>query len=431
VTLRIIALIAIYIIAAMAWVFLGATVALRTEDADRALRKDVGNIWGTKLQQQAPVIRLWDEDEDKYVTTPLASSDIDVAIDLEHRRKGLLWYATYQVGFEGRYTVSPAAGEQAELEFKLPDPDGVYDNFHLYVNEQEITDVQVSKGVVRQSLGTGTGKPIAFRIAYQSQGMGEWWYELGDQINQVRNFKLVMRTDFDAIDFPEHSRAPLEKTRTDTGWTLTWQYDNLLSGLQVGMVMPEKLNPGPWVQRVTWSAPVSLALFFFLVFIIAVLRGVNIHPVNYFFIACGFFAYHLLLAYLVDHINIHLAFWICSAVSIFLVVSYMRLVTGMRFATTTVGLAQLVYLVLFSYTFFFRGFTGLAITVMAIITLFIVMQATGRVDWEQLFKTDGKQPTPPPDGSPMLAGAGSTPASQAKRDDNPVEEIDTGDQPTS
>ena len=45
------------------------------------------------------------------------------------------------------------------------------------------------------------------------------------------------------------------------------------------------------------------------------------------------------------------------------------------------GSAQLVYLILFSYAFFFRGFTGLAITIGAILTLFIAMQTTGRVRW--------------------------------------------------
>jgi hypothetical protein len=106
---------------------------------------------------------------------------------------------------------------------------------------------------------------------------------------------------------------------------------------------------------------------------------------NYFFLACGFFAFHLLLAYLVDHLSIHTAFAICSAVSIFLVVSYLRLVVGMRFAAVEAGLAQFVYLVLFSYAFFLKGFTGLAVTIGSITTLFVVMQMTGRVRWEEKF----------------------------------------------
>ena len=57
----------------------------------------------------------------------------------------------------------------------------------------------------------------------------------------------------------------------------------------------------------------------------------------------------------------------------------MRLVVGLRLALVEVGLAQFIYLVLFSYTFFFVGYTGLAITVLCIATLFVAMQLTGRM----------------------------------------------------
>ena len=57
------------------------------------------------------------------------------------------------------------------------------------------------------------------------------------------------------------------------------------------------------------------------------------------------------------------------------------------------GLTQLIYLVLFSYAFFFEGFTGLAVTIGAILTLFVVMQMTGRLKWEEKF-------------NPVLAGNG-------------------------
>jgi inner membrane protein involved in colicin E2 resistance len=151
------------------------------------------------------------------------------------------------------------------------------------------------------------------------------------------------------------------------------------------MTMPEKLQPGPLAGRISLFAPVSLFFFFFLMFIITTMRGIELHPMNYFFLATAFFSFHLLLAYLVDHISIHLAFGICSAVSIFLVVSYLRLVVGLRFASGEAALAQFIYLVMFSYAFFFKGFTGLAITIGSIITLFVVMQITGRVKWAEKF----------------------------------------------
>jgi hypothetical protein len=52
----------------------------------------------------------------------------------------------------------------------------------------------------------------------------------------------------------------------------------------------------------------------------------------------------------------------------------------------------LLYLVLFSYAFFFKGLTGLAVTVGAVVTLFVLMQLTAKVNWRVVFagNTGGK-----------------------------------------
>src|SRR6202043_1623367 len=125
-----------------------------------------------------------------------------------------------------------------------------------------------------------------------------------------------------------------------------WRYSNLVSGFQIGMTMSSKPQPGPLAGEISYAAPVSLFFFFFLMFIITTMRGIELHPMNYFFLAAAFFAFHLLLAYLVDHVSIHAAFAISSVVSVFLVVSYLRLVIGMRFATREAAITQFVYLVL-------------------------------------------------------------------------------------
>jgi hypothetical protein len=96
------------------------------------------------------------------------------------------------------------------------------------------------------------------------------------------------------------------------------------------------------------------------------------------------------------------AFWICAGVSVFLVVSYMRLVAGVRFALTYVAATQLVYLIGFTYAFFWKGRTGLTVTIGAVLTLFVLMQATGRVKWHEVFRGTGRrlpapdEPAPPP-----------------------------------
>src|SRR5205823_4736566 len=163
---------------------------------------------------------------------------------------------------------------------------------------------------------------------------------------------------FAAIDFPAGTLSPSGRAAQGGGWRLTWRFDSLVTGQKIGMDPPDRLNPGPLASRITFFAPVSLLFFMAVMVMLGVVRRRSLHPMNYFFLAAAFFSFHLLLAYLVDHISIHLSFIICSAVSLFLVVSYLRLVVGLRFAAVEAAAAQFLYLVLFSYAFFFKGLTA-------------------------------------------------------------------------
>jgi inner membrane protein involved in colicin E2 resistance len=231
----------------------------------------------------------------------------------------------------------------------------------------------------------GANQTATLRVAYRSHGLESWRYRLGDEVSQSRDFELKASTNFKRIDFPLNTLSPTQKAETAKGWDLTWTYSNIISGFQIGIVMPEKLQPGPLAGQISYFAPVSLLLFFFLMFTITTLRSIDLHPMNYFFLAAAFFAFHLLLAYLADHISIHLAFLICSVVSVFLVTSYLRIVVGPRFALVEAGGAQFIYLVLFSYAFVLQGFTGLAVTIGCIVTLFVVMQMTAKLRWSEKF----------------------------------------------
>jgi len=330
-------------------------------------------------------------------TVPLAleSSRIRVKINLDPRQKGLLWYSTYAVDFGGDYVFrnDTAAAQNVSFRLKFPAQKAIYDGLQMKVNDQIVPLATDDQGTVGQTT-VPPQSTAKLHVAYRSQGLDSWRYHLGDGIVQARDFQLVMQTNFRDIDFADDTLSPTAKLLTDGGWQLTWQYSNLVSGFQIGMTMPEKLQPGPLAGEISYAAPVSLFFFFFLMFIITTLRDIDLHPMNYFFLATAFFAFHLLLAYLVDHISIHAAMVISSVVSVLLVVSYLRLVVGIRFAALEAGTAQLIYLVLFSYAFFWRGFTGLSITIIAITTLFVVMQATGRIRWSERFAARSRKPLP-------------------------------------
>ena len=80
----------------------------------------------------------------------------------------------------------------------------------------------------------------------------------------------------------------------------------------------------------------------------ATLRGIDIHPVNYLFLAGAFFVFHLLFAYTADRPHGGVGLRPRRPVTVVFVVSYLRLVVSSRFAFVEAGLAQLVYLVGFS-----------------------------------------------------------------------------------
>jgi inner membrane protein involved in colicin E2 resistance len=412
--IRIFAMTFILISTTIAWIILGQTIDQRTYHSDDKLRPGVASIWGAP-QEQAPPAAFYGvavqektetetdgrktvrtENRLKTVTLPIDSSRINVAIALEHRQKGLLWYSTYVVDFAGVYGFHNPAAEPQLVNFRLrfPAEHAIYDGLVMEVNGAALSIASDAKGA-SVAATVPPGHSALLRVAYRSHGLESWRYRLGDEVTQARDFSLFMKTNFKEIDFPSNALSPTEKREIPGGWDLAWRYSNLISGFQIGLTMPEKLQPGPLAGEISYFAPVSLLMFFFLMFIITTLRNIDLHAMNYFFLATAFFAFHLLLAYLVDHISIHLAFVICSAVSVFLVVSYLRLVVGPRFALVEAGGAQFIYLVLFSYAFFWKGFTGLAVTIGCIVTLFVVMQMTARIHWADRF-TRVPAPSPAP-----------------------------------
>jgi inner membrane protein involved in colicin E2 resistance len=406
--LRIVAITLILFCTSVAWLVLGASIDHRTHQSDEKLRPGVASIWGSPQQQTPPdasydrieqvktesvtdgkkTIRI--ENRHHRYSLPLESSRINVDLALEHRQKGLLWYSTYVVNFDGTYQFRNLTAEPQLVTYRLdfPAERAIYDGLTIAVNiavNGQALPVTASEKSAGASAQIGPGETAALRVAYRSHGLESWRYRLGGQVSQARDFQLNVKTNFERIDFPQNTLSPTQKRQTPRGWDLTWQYSNLISGFQIGVTMPEKVQPGPLAGEISYFAPVSLLLFFFLMFIITTLRGIDLHPMNYFFLAAAFFSFHLLLAYLADHISIRAAFLICSAVSIFLVVSYLRIVVGPRFALVEAGGAQFIYLVLFSYAFFLEGFTGLAVTLGCIVTLFVVMQMTARIRWAERF----------------------------------------------
>jgi hypothetical protein len=405
----------IYFGAAVAWFALGTSVIARSGEFDERLSTEVARLWGGPQTQSAP--EVWfeqpgtvtervqrtdaagkgiSEDVTRTVTErvaiALASSDVDVALSLEHRKKGLLWYDTYGVRFRATYRATNPTNVPRPVvaHLKFPSDHVQFDNFVFRVNGRDADPARDTENGATARVEVPAGGEIVVDLAYDSRGMETWTYAFAATgVAEVRDFALTLRTDFARIDFPAGTMSPSSSRGTNGGWELVWQFDHLLTGRHIGMDLPNRLNPGPLTARITYFAPVSLLFFLTVMVILGVLKGESLHPMHYAFLSAAFFAFHLLLAYLVDHLSMHVSFAIAAATSVLLVTTYLRGVAGVHFAMARAGLAQVVFLVLFSYAFFFEGYTGLTVTVGAIITLFILMQATVRVEWGQVFAKAG------------------------------------------
>ena len=407
-------LIPVFLLTSLAWLVFGAIMSDRTAEQRLSLSGQVHGLWGTAHVQEAPTfVRTWSttdfvervqtakdgtpvldsrnrpirvavqETVQHTAAEPPASTDMNVDLRLDMRRKGLLWFPLYDNRVEGKWTYRHTAPDQdVVITWGFPVENAVYDDFLFMVDDEDLSNqVNTTGGQIRHTLPMKTGQEVLLRVSYASRGMSTWRYQPSDQVARIPAFNLTMNTDFKAIDFPEYTLSPSHKQPTSEGWTLTWSFAQIVTGHGMGMVMPERLQPGPLVAKLSFSAPISLGLFMVWITVIGIVNDTRIHWINHVFIAASFFSFHLLFGYSADHLPTEWAFSLSACVSMILVMSYLRRVVSPRFALIEAGIAQLLYLVVFALAHLLEGYTGLCVTVLGIATLGAIMHLTAGIDW--------------------------------------------------
>jgi inner membrane protein involved in colicin E2 resistance len=415
--LRFFAIIGIFALVSIAWAILGGTIEYRTAALDTTLTEEVNARWGpSSLVQTAPVVTAAGA-TGKVAADP-ESSAIKVDFAHEKRYMGLVWFSTYTARFSGEYGVQAAGsttGSRGVLVFRLPERAKTFEDLAVTLDAKPFSaETSESVNPALEIPFPADGQPHKITVSYAARGRDRWEYATAKpdspRIPLIQNFQMTATADFRDIDYPKGSISPVKKAEeTPGGFKAAWQYNNLRANQRMGLEMPAVPEAGRVAARMSFFAPVSLFFFFTVLVTVVMLKKIPLHPMHYLQVSAGFFAFHILLAYLVDLVPLSTAFWVCAAVSTFLVVSYMRLVAGVKFAVMYVGLAQVVYLVGFSYAFLWKGYTGLSVVIGAIVTLFVLMQTTGRVNWSEVFAAAPPRPplSPPPVLPPSPQGPGA------------------------
>jgi inner membrane protein involved in colicin E2 resistance len=395
---RLLAIGSIIFCTAVGWFILGTSVVVRSGGSLNNCGPQVTGGWGPIMLQPHPVTYYNSPGsvDGRHLVQP-SQSNVSVELRYEPKKKGLLWYRTYMVDFRGEYSVqNPTQITQTiYIRFEFPAADASYSDFSFVIDGKPSTrHNKIAEGIT-DAVTLAPGASAQFVVAYKSRGTERWGYTFGNT-SRIQNFRLAMTTDFSEFDFPAGTGSATERTRTANGWHFVWSYPDVINAQSIAMGMPSVANPGPVASRMSFFAPVSLLFFFAVLVLMGMVWRVRLHPMNYFFLAAGCFAFQLLFAYLVDLIPLALAFVISAVVSLALVNGYLFAAAGRRFAQLG-AIAQFAYMILFSYSFFFEGLTGLTITIGAIVTLALLMGTTARVNWTEKFGSKANvRGVPPP-----------------------------------
>lgn len=388
---RLIAISIIIACTAAAWFILAGTVNLRSASTSARLTPEVERNWGPVLRQEQPALYYEaPADERSRREIQPEQTSIRVTLTYEPKNKGLLWYRTYSADFEAEYVVkNPTPIPQTiYAAFRFPAANARYDKFSLTFGDKA-TDKEPENGLLIESLQIPPGAEVPLKVTYRAAGVDSWTYML-KSAKRVKNLHLAMTTNFREINVPAGAESPT--SRAADGLHFNWDYSDVIGAHAIAMDMPAVTNPGYVAGRMTFFAPVSLLFFFAVLVIVGIRERTDLHPMNYFFLAAGCFAFQLLFAYLVDLVPLTLSFFIAATVSLALVTGYLWRATTAKFAAIS-AVAQFAYMVLFSYSFFFDGLTGITITIGAIITLALLMAFTARVKWDAAFTS---RAVPPP-----------------------------------
>jgi hypothetical protein len=227
----------------------------------------VAKIWGGPLEQPQPAVgwRRVDAASIELAGGELSRSEVDVELDAEYRRRGIVEYPGYRAKFVGRYDFANPTSEPVFAAFSIGLPARrevlMLSGLKLLVNGEE--DPAGTEYTPDRVLWTGrvNGNEVArFTFVYQARGLERFSYALsaGDDqgIRPVSGLRLsfTVRGARGELDRPIGSMSPTEEQPFPGGARWVWNVDRLLSAFDVGVVLPDTQGVSLALKKLTWNA---------------------------------------------------------------------------------------------------------------------------------------------------------------------------------
>jgi len=430
---KLIAIAIIFLGFSIAWMILGGVNQGRTWEQTQQSLKRVQNAYGGPLQINPPLIYYeiikqkkgqvnGFETVSSYTKKEFidpSRTNVDIDLKLERKKIGNLWFPVFIAAYQGEYEYNI---ESVPKEFRsqplfllpgLHSSESVYRSIEMKINDiavQPLSKLVANAPIELRSKMDSTSN-VKVNFYYKTTGTDYILYVLAGQheplqetvrkddnlrskyasagrLTRLDNFNVKLTADFKIYNFPDRTIPPTEREQFGEKNEFIWQFDKTVSGKNIGLIVPKEKNPGEIAARISFFAPISLLFFFVVMMIFGILDKRRLHPMHYFFLAATFLSFHLMFSYSADHISMYSAFGIASIVSCLLTFSYLVRFNEWKYATISMSF-QLLYLIVFSWSFFYKsatglGITGLIVTIVSVITLFILMQLTAKLDWKSV-----------------------------------------------
>ena len=427
---KLIAVAVIFLGFSIAWMILGGVNQGRTWDYTQKSLKRLQNAYGGPLKINPPLIYYEITQQKKgqvngfetvssYMEKEFidpSRTNVDIDLKLERKKIGNLWFPVFIAAYQGEYEYNiESVPEEARSQplFLVPglnSSESIYRSIEMKINDMTVQPLSklVSNTPIELRSKMDSAGNVKVNYFYETTGIDYILYELAgkyeplkktiqqdnnsrayrERLTRLDNFNVKLTADFRIYDFPGQTIPPTKRKQFGQKNEFIWQFDKTVTGKNIGLIVPKEINPGEIAARISFFAPVSLLFFFVVMMIFGILVKRKLHPMHYFFLAATFLSFHLMFSYSADHISMYSAFGIASIVSCLLTFSYLIRFNEWKYATISMSL-QLLYLIVFSSSFFYKsttglGITGLIVTIVSVITLFVLMQLTAKLDWKSV-----------------------------------------------
>ncbi|MBN2435847.1 MAG: hypothetical protein JXK07_11340 [Spirochaetes bacterium] len=406
------------IVFSIASVLVGLRLDERNSSSFSKVSTSVMQIWGGRIFQNLPSVWYDSTAEEQYtdektgeyrtrikevrVITGFLDHNVKIDIRSNIRKKGLMKFAGYNLGFSSSYKFKNTSDRKLVYNFNFPLPSEAGNITGIAVNlngEKYTGDVNYADGIDWKG-ELSPDEEVKFDVVYNAQGLNVFEYGLGSSLNrnqeysvepaqknvaagvEVGSFYTELATDFTDVIIPDGAMAPSSGLTDDQGSIYKWESANLVLTQKIGLDFTIKANYGEIFAKIFYYSPITIFLFIAFLLVFSIARQIRIHPVNFIFVMAGFFVYYLLSSYLVSYLNILVAIAISLTVSTLMSVYYIYSMSKNGELTKIAALCFVIFQWFFSATFFFPKHTGLMITLASVAALFILMKLTAAIDWE-------------------------------------------------